>query len=89
MASHDPERTAALVATLAGGSIWQPPALLVLYLGGLDVPLGGIVMTRLVDGAPGLRTALRIVDPRRIAGRWWAIILLFFPVLTLLAAGIA
>lgn len=79
-----------ILAALVGGSIWQPPGLFFFILGGLGVLLGGVVMTRLMRGADGLRDLVRrIVDVRRIAGRWWAVVLLFFPVLTLLAGTLA
>lgn len=79
-----------LVASLWGTTIWHPPALVFFVLGGLGVPLGGIVMTRLTYGAPGLRDlGRRIVDPTRVSGRWWAVILLFFPLLTLVAGILA
>jgi membrane protease YdiL (CAAX protease family) len=79
-----------LIAAIWGTTIWQPPALFFFILGGFGVLLGGIVMTRLICGVDGLRElAHRIVDVRRIPGRWWAVILLFFPVLTLLAGVLA
>ncbi len=79
-----------IVASLLATSIWRPPAVYLFVLGGLGVPLGGIAMTRLTHGVDGLRDlARRIVDPTRITGRWWAVILLFFPALTLLAGAIA
>ncbi len=79
-----------VVAGLMGTSIWQPPALIFFVLGGLGVLLGGVVMTRLTGGADGLRDlGRRIVDTSRITGRWWAVILLFFPLLTLLAGLLA
>ncbi len=79
-----------IISGLLGASIWQPPALYVFILGGMGVLLGGVVMTRIICGADGLRDlGRRIVDTRRIPGRWWAVVLLFFPVLTLLAAALA
>jgi membrane protease YdiL (CAAX protease family) len=67
-----------------------PPALFFFILGGLGVPLGGIVMTRIKRGADGLHDlGLRIVDVTRITSRWWAVLLLFFPVMTLLAGTLA
>jgi membrane protease YdiL (CAAX protease family) len=54
------------------------------------VLLGGVVMTRLTRGADGLHDlGRRIVDATRITGRWWAVLLLFFPMLTLLAGTLA
>ncbi len=79
-----------MLSALFGTTIWRPPALFFFILGGLGVLLGGVVMTRLMRGADGLRDlGRRIVDPRRITGRWWALVLLFFPVLTLLAGTLS
>ncbi len=79
-----------IVASLLATSIWQPPAVYGFVLGGLGVLLGGIIMTRLTYGMDGLGDlARRIVDARRITGRWWAVILLFFPVMTLLSGILA
>ncbi len=79
-----------IIAGLLGASIWQPPGVFFFILGGMGVLLGGIVMTRVVRGADGLRDlGRRIVDTRRIPGRWWAVVLLFFPVLTLLAGTLS
>jgi len=78
------------LASLWGTSIWHPPAVVFFAIGGAGVLLGGAVMTRVVSGAAGLRDlGRRIVDPTRIGGRWWVVILLFFPVLTLVAAAVA
>jgi membrane protease YdiL (CAAX protease family) len=79
-----------MVAALFGATIWRPPALIFFIIGGLGVLLGGVVMTRLMRGADGLRDlSRRIIDPRRITGRWWAVVLLFFPLLTLLAGTLS
>jgi uncharacterized protein len=78
------------IATLWGTTIWQPPAVYFFFIGGMGVLLGGIVMNRLAYGKAGLRDlASRIMDPRRITGLWWAIVLLFFPAVTLLAGSLA
>jgi CAAX protease family protein len=56
----------------------------------MGVLLGGVVMSRLVLGVVGLwDLARRTLDPRRIARPWWFVVLLFFPVMTLLAGVIA
>lgn len=76
-----------LVAALRGMTIWRPPAVVFFVIGGLGVPLGGVVMSRLKYGVAGVRDLLhRLVDPTRITARWWAVILLFFPIVTLLTA---
>ncbi len=77
------------VAVVAGSTIWSPPALWFFVVGGMGVLLGGIVMTRRMCGATSLRDlARRLVDPRGVKGRWWVVVLLFFPGLTLLAGAI-
>jgi membrane protease YdiL (CAAX protease family) len=79
-----------MVAAVIGTTIWASPAVILFVLGGLGVPLGGIVMTRLSYGANAPRDlARRIIDPKHISAPWWAVILLFFPVLTLLAGALA
>jgi membrane protease YdiL (CAAX protease family) len=79
-----------LIATLWGTTIWQPPALYFFLIGGMGVLVGGIMMNHLMYSSLGLRDlARRILDPSRVAGRWWAVILLFFPALTLLAGSVA
>lgn len=79
-----------MIAALLGTSIWRPPAVFFFVLGGMGVLLGGLVMTRHTSGVDGLRDlGRRIVDPTRITARWWMVILLFFPTLTLLAGALA
>lgn len=77
-----------LIALLWGTTIWRPPAVVFFVIGGLGLPLGGVMMNRLTYGAAGVRDLVRrIVDPTRITARWWAFLLLFFPTLTLVAAA--
>lgn len=78
------------VAAARGMSVWQMPATVFFLIGGTGVILGGVVMSRVTYGPAGLRTlGRRLVDPARIGPRWWAVILLLYPVLTLAAAGLA
>ncbi len=79
-----------IIAGLTCTSIWHPSAIFFFILGGLGVLLGGVVMTRVIRGADGLiDLGRRIVDVTRITSRWWAVLLLFFPMLTLLAGMLA
>lgn len=79
----------ALAASL-GTSVWEAPGVYFFIAGGAGVMIGGIVMSRVTRGPTGLRDlGWRAVDTRRIGSRWWAVILLFFPALTLLAALLA
>lgn len=79
-----------LIAGRLGESVWDAPGVYFFYVGGAGVFIGGVMMSYVVHGVDGLRDlARRIFDPRRIAGRWWAVILLLYPALALLAAAIA
>jgi membrane protease YdiL (CAAX protease family) len=78
------------IAALVGASVWEMPGTIFFYIGGVGVMLGGIVMCRVVYGRGGIQElGRRIIDPRFIPGRWWAVVLLTFPALTLVAAAIA
>lgn len=73
-----------------GDTVWEWPASLLFYIGGAGVFLGGWVVTGVVYGRAGLQElGVRIVDPRRIPGRWWVLVLLLFPTLTVSAALVA
>lgn len=77
-------------AGLLGATVWAFPAVIVFVLGGAGVFLGGMVMTRVVLGWEGLRDlGRRVVIPDRIRAPWWAVVLLLYPALTLLAAAFA
>lgn len=66
------------------------PGVVFVVLGGVGPLLGGVAMTGVVDGREGLRElGRRIVDPRRIPGRWWLVTLMFIPAVTTLAAVLA
>ena len=71
-------------------SIWAGPAAVAFYTGGAGVFIGGIVMTAMHFGRAGLvDLGQRIIDPRLIGPVWWTFILLFSPLLTLVAAVVA
>jgi hypothetical protein len=77
------------IAALLGASIWEMPGVIFFYIGGAGVMLGGLVMSGVVYGRNGPKElGRRIADPRLIPGRWWAVILLTFPALTLIAAAL-
>jgi uncharacterized protein len=78
------------LASVSAETVWAMPAVILFVIGGAGVLLGGVVMSRATYGRDGLRDlGRRIVDPRPIAGRWWAVILLLFPALVLASAGVA
>jgi len=74
-----------------GANVWGTPWAMALFaIGGLGLPMGGLVMTARVAGREGLHDlGRRIVDPRRIGGWWWAAILLLLPAIKLTAGGLA
>jgi uncharacterized protein len=75
------------LAGAMGETVWEWPGSLLFYVGGAGVFLGGWVMAGVLYGREGLRElAVRILDPRRIPVRWWTLVLLLFPVLTVTAS---
>lgn len=61
---------------------WDGMALL--GLGGLGLPLGALVMKGREAGWAGLRNlGRRLVQPGRIGGRWWIVVLLLMPTVKL------
>jgi membrane protease YdiL (CAAX protease family) len=74
-----------------GMDVWQTPWAMALFaLGGLGLPVGGVVMTGRVAGHAGLRDlGRRLIDPTRIGGWWWVVILLLLPTIKLTAGGLA
>jgi membrane protease YdiL (CAAX protease family) len=78
------------VIILSGRSVWTYPNVVLFYLGSLSPALGGVVMIRRTAGRAGLRELWdRISNLHRITPRWYAVIFLLYPALTLVAAGIA
>jgi len=79
------------VVVAAGANVWAEPwATAVFAIGGLGLPLGGVVMTRSVAGRTGLRDlGRRLIDPTRIGPRWWLVILGLYPALKLSAGAFA
>jgi uncharacterized protein len=77
-------------AHFSGETIWELPAAIAFYVGGAGVFLGGVAMTYRTGGRTGVRDLFaRCIDPRRTGPAWWLLVLLFYPVLTLLAAALA
>jgi len=74
-----------------GVDVWQSPGAIALFaVGGLGLPIGGVVMTYRVAGRSGLRDlGRRLVQPGRISGWWWAVVLGLLPALKLAAGGLA
>jgi membrane protease YdiL (CAAX protease family) len=71
---------------LSGRGIDSPVVAALFGLGGLGPPLAGISLTYLTMDREGQRDYWRrVIDFRRIGVRWYAVILLTFPVLMVLA----
>jgi len=81
---------AGILAQAGEGTIWTGPAAIAFYIGGAGIFIGGVAMTALHSGRPGLvDLGRRVVDPRPIGPFWWGMILLLFPALTVAASGLA
>ncbi|HKL89108.1 MAG TPA: type II CAAX endopeptidase family protein [Salinibacter sp.] len=74
-----------------GANVWESSiALAIFAIGGLGLPIGGVLMTWRVAGRSGLRDlGRRIVEPGRISGRWWIVVLFLYPAIKLAAGGLA
>lgn len=78
------------VSGMWGTSVWEPPATIFFVIGGAGVLLGGVLMSRATYGRKGLgELGRRIIDPRGIPARWWAVVLLLWPAFNGLAAGVS
>ena len=72
------------IPVIRGEDAWAYPNLLFIYLGGLGPPLAALVMSSLTQGRAALtELLLRVVDIRRISLRWYAVIFLLIPLVTL------
>ncbi|TYL38559.1 CPBP family intramembrane metalloprotease [Natronococcus pandeyae] len=77
------------IVVATGWEAFSYPGVVFLVLGGTGPMLGGIVMSWAVGGRAGLRDlGRRLVDPRLVPARWWAVTVLFVPALTAVAAGL-
>lgn len=76
-----------------GTDVWASAASIALFaVGGLGIPVGGVVMTWRTDGTEGLRAlGRRLIDPGRISRLWWTVVLLLYPAVKLgsIALGLA
>lgn len=75
---------------LSGRSVWTFPNALLWAVGGLSPVVAGVGMIYWTSGRAGLRELLdRFLSPRRVTCRWYLVLVGLFPLLTLLAAGLA
>jgi len=74
-----------------GANVWESSVALTLFaIGGLGLPIGGVLMTWQVAGRSGLRDlGRRLVEVERISGGWWVVVLFLYPALKLAAGGLA
>lgn len=73
-------------AVLLGRNVMEFPVVLLLVLGGLGPALAGILLTYLTKDREGQRDYwLRVIDFKWISLRWYALILLVFPILNAIA----
>ncbi|TYL36899.1 CPBP family intramembrane metalloprotease domain-containing protein [Natronococcus pandeyae] len=71
-------------------SVYTYPNVVLLLVGGSSPLLAGLVLLWINHGRAGFADLRRrLLELGRISGRWWLIILLFYPVFNLGAAGVA
>jgi membrane protease YdiL (CAAX protease family) len=71
-------------------SVWTGTNLILFLVGGASPLIAGVTMAWLTGGTERVRDiGRRLVDVRRIAPKWWLVVLLFWPVFDLLTAGAA
>jgi len=79
-----------LPIVVSEASVWAYPNVVLLLVGGLSPLLAGLVLLWIHHGRAGFADLRRrLVEFGRIGGRWWLIIVLFYPVFNLGAAGAA
>ena len=71
-------------------SAWTGTNLILFLVCGASPLIAGVTMAWLTGGTERVRDiGRRLVDVRRIAPKWWLVVLLFWPVFGLLTAGAA
>jgi len=75
---------------ISESSVWAFPNVLYFLIGGASPVIAGLGLAMLTGGKVQLLDlGRRLVDWRRISGRWWLLILLFWLVFDLAMAGLA
>ena len=75
---------------LSGAFVWSAPAVFVLLIGGLSPLLAGLSLLWLTQGRAGYRDLRRrLTETGRIGAQWGLLVLLFYPIFTLLVGALA
>ena len=79
-----------LPVVLSDASVWTYPNVVLFLTGGSSPLLAGLVLMWIHHGKAGFADLRRrLLDIGRISGRWWLLIVLFYPVFTFCAAAFA
>ncbi len=79
-----------LPVVASDASVWTYPNVVLLLIGGSSPLLAGLVLMWINHGRAGFSDLSRqLLEIGRISGQWWVIIVLFYPLFTLAAAGVA
>ena len=78
------------IVVLSGETVWSFPNVLYFLVGGASPLVAGLGLAWRDRGRAGLADLWRrLIDVRRIAPRWWAVVFLFYPAFNLVVAGVA
>ncbi|MCU4753306.1 CPBP family intramembrane metalloprotease [Halobacteria archaeon AArc-curdl1] len=79
-----------LPVVVSEASVWTYPNVVFLLIGGSSPLLAGLVLLWTNHGRAGfVDLRRRLLEVGRISSRWWLIILLFYPLFTLVVASVA
>ena len=79
-----------LPIVVSGEPVWAFPNVVLLLVGGLSPVLAGLPLLWLTHGQAGFRDLRRrLTEVGRISLGWWLVIVLFYPVFTLVVGGVA
>jgi len=79
-----------LPVVASDASVWTYPNVVLLLIGGSSPLLAGLVLLWINHGRAGFSDlGRRLLEPSRIGGRWWVLIVLFYPLFNLVVAGVA
>ena len=79
-----------LPVVTSDASVWTHPNVVLFLIGGSSPLLAGIVLLWANHGRAGFTDLRRrLLDVGRISGRWWVLIVLFYPAYNLVVAAVA